>query len=130
MKSKREAIKCLHDSGMRIAEISRCADVPDSTVRKAIKRYEELGTTSDRPRSGRPRTATDAAHRKKVRQRFERNPRRSLRKVGQEVGISHASVRRIVKNNLGLKAYKQQKVKLLTETMKATRLERTARIPL
>ena len=128
MKSKREAIKNLHDSGMRISEISRRLNVPDSTIRKAIKRYKELGTTSDRPRSGRPRTATDATHRKKVRQRFERNPRRSLRKVAREVGISRESVRRIVKDNLGLKPYKQQKATSLTAVMKTTRLERCKRL--
>uniref|UniRef100_A0A914VSL0 Transposase n=1 Tax=Plectus sambesii TaxID=2011161 RepID=A0A914VSL0_9BILA len=128
MKSKRDAIKVLHDSGMRIAKISRRLNGPDSTVRVAIKRYKELGTTSDRPRSGCPTTATDADHRRKVRQRFERNPRRSLRKVGRDVGISHESVRKTVKNVLGLKPYKQQEAHLLTETTKTTRLERCKRL--
>uniref|UniRef100_A0A914W3M6 Uncharacterized protein n=1 Tax=Plectus sambesii TaxID=2011161 RepID=A0A914W3M6_9BILA len=98
--------------------------MPNSTVRDAIKRYEELGTTSDRPRSGCPSAATNADHRRRVHLRFKRNPRRLLRKVGRDMGISYESVRRIVKNNLGLKAYKQQEAHLLTEAMKAIRLER------
>ena len=45
--------------------------------------------------------------------------------MARETGINRESVRRIVKNELGLKPYKLQKAQLLTEKMKEIRVQRS-----
>jgi hypothetical protein len=47
-----------------------------------------------------------------------------MRKISRETGINREAVRLIAKNELGLKPYKLQKVQLLTDQMRATRLLR------
>ena len=46
-----------------------------------------------------------------------------MRKVARETTMSRESVRRIAKNELGNKAYKLQKVQLLTEQNKQVRVD-------
>ena len=48
----------------------------------------------------------------------------SMRKIARKTGINRESARLIAKNELGLRPYKLQKVQLLTDKMKATRLKR------
>ena len=47
-----------------------------------------------------------------------------MRKVARQTGIRRESVRLMAKKELGLRPYKLQKVQLLTQAMKATRLQR------
>jgi hypothetical protein len=60
-----------------------------------------------------------------IRRRVARNPRVSMRKISRETGISATSVRRIAKNELGLRPYKLQKAQLLSDQNKAIRLQRS-----
>src|SRR5690348_2744990 len=68
-----------------------------------IKRWRETGSIADKPRSGRPRTASTRNTVRKIRFRIRRNPRRSQRKLAAALGTSHSTVRRIIRNDLGLK---------------------------
>ena len=52
---------------------------------------------------------------KKVKIRFDRNPRRSGRKIAHELNISRERMQHILKNELGIKALKFQKMKELTD---------------
>ena len=124
MKSNRPVIIRLHEEGRSISEIAQALKLVKSTVSRTIKRYKELGNFNDRHRSGRPRTATTANNRRKVKTRIERNPRRSARKIAKDIGVPRESVRRMIKNDLQLKPYKLQEAHLLTEAMMATRLQR------
>jgi len=124
MHEKREAIVQLFESGMRQAEIAKRLSVYKSTVFYTIERFQELGTSSDRPKTGRSRISNTAEVRHKIRARLDRNPRRSLRKVAKDIKVPRESVRRIVKNVLKAKPYKLQKAHLLTAKMMKVRLER------
>lgn len=110
MKSLRENIVELFEKGKRQSEISRALDVGKSTVHKTIKRFVETGSHKDRPRSGRPRTANTPANRRSIREKVKRNPKRSMRRMAQEIGISDVRVHHIVKEELHLKPYKRQVV--------------------
>ena len=79
------------------------------TVYYVIKRYKDTGGTSDRPRSGRPRSANTSRIRNIIRLRLKRNPTVKLRNLAKHIKVARESVRRIVKNNLGLYPYKLQK---------------------
>ena len=55
--SKREAIIQLHCVGRTNSEIIKLSKVAKSTMYHVVDRFKELGTSEDRPRSGRPCTA-------------------------------------------------------------------------
>lgn len=61
---------------------------------------------------------------RKVKARIDRNPRRSGRKIARELNISRERMQHILKNELGLKPLKFQKVQELTDAQKKVRLER------
>ena len=54
---KIEAIIQLHCVGRTNSEMIKLFKVAKSTVYHVVKRFKELGTSEDRPRGGRPRTA-------------------------------------------------------------------------
>ena len=124
MRELRPAIVKLFAQGKKKSEISELLNVPETTVRRAIKRHQDTGSNEDRLRSGRPNTSNTAVNRRKINRRITRNPSWSTRKLANTVGISLRSVQRILNNNLQLKSYKLHEAQLLTDSMKATRLER------
>lgn len=101
-----EAIIALHQKGKKQKEIASALNIAQSTVSKTIKRYKELGTTEDRPRSGRPVTATTKKNIKSVYDRIRYNPVRSMRKMSKQLKISEGSIRNIVHKHLGMRSYK------------------------
>jgi transposase len=123
--SQRAVILQLHVRGERNCDIAKILQISKQSVSRAIIRYQELDSLSDRPRSGRPLSATTGRIKSIIRSKIRRNPRRSMRKMAQEVGVSEWSIRNIVKNKLKLKPYKIQPVHLLTEKMKTTRLQKS-----
>ena len=56
---------------------------------------------------------------RKVKAIFDRYPRRSARKIARELNISRERVQHILKNELGLKPLKFQKVQQLTGGQKS-----------
>ena len=83
MSNKRAAIIELHRAGKTKPEIVKLLKAPKSTVYHTLRRFKELGTTEDRPRSGRPRTSRTPKMIKAVKARINRNPRRSMRKMAK-----------------------------------------------
>ena len=67
--TKKAAIIEHHRAGKTNSEIIKILKVAKSTINHVMKRYHELGTSGDRPRSGRPRTVRTRKLRKAVRER-------------------------------------------------------------
>jgi transposase len=124
MTNFRDAIIRLFEGGKKISEISRLLNIPWSTVSDAIKRYQQTGSNADRKRSGRPKSARTKKNIKKIKNLIEKNPHLSVRKLGKAVNISKDSSHRILKKNLKLKPYKNQKRQLLTNAVKDARFKR------
>src|SRR5258706_8969734 len=124
MKELRSAVFRLFQEGMKRRAISRLLKVPESMVRRDIKRFQETNSHEDRRGRGRKKNVNIAANRQKIKSRLQRNPRWSTRKLGKETKISRRSVQRIIKNNLHMKSCKLKKAHLITEDMKEPRLER------
>ena len=122
--SQREAIIQLHCAGKSNPEIVKLLKAPKSTVRDAVKRYNELGTTNDRHRCGRPRTARTSSKIRVIRELIRRNPKRSMRKVARSLEIDVKSVRTIVKGDLKLYPFKMTRRQQLTTLQKKKRMER------
>jgi inhibitor of nuclear factor kappa-B kinase subunit alpha len=127
-KEKRGAVVALHNEGLSPSEISKRLEMDLSTVCKQIKRYKQLGTLEDRPRSGRPVTATTKKNKEIIRNRIRRNSQRSMRKMAKDLLISEGSVRKIVKTQLKLHPYKLSTAHHLTDQMKADRLKKVRKM--
>lgn len=127
MKEYRGGIIRLFEQGKSGYQIAKDMNLNVNSVNKIIKRYRETGSFEDRPRSGRPKTARTPINKRKIRGRIQRNPssrKNSTRKMGAAVGISEASVRRILHEDLGMKSRKQAEVQNLDEEKIRKRLER------
>ena len=94
-------------------------------VYRTLRRFRETGKLSDRKRTGRPRSVRTRQKIKVVKERVRRNPARSIRKMAKDLNISECTMRRILHEDLGLRAFKKRKVHGLTETQKKKRYERS-----
>ncbi|VDO70875.1 unnamed protein product [Heligmosomoides polygyrus] len=126
--SERITVVELHKTGMRTADIVRTTGFKQRTVYKIVRRYKETGGTSDRPRSGRPTTATTPENINKVRCRIRRNPEVSMNKMATDLGISRERVQHIARRKLGLRSYKVARIHFLNDAMKAERLRKCRRM--
>lgn len=127
-KENRAPIIALHKRRFRPVDIADLLKTPITTVRYAIKRFEELGTLQDRPRIGRPVTACTSNNRERIRKRIQRNPQQSMRKLGKSIGISKDSVRNMVENHLGYYPYKINKAHFLNDQMKDNRYRKVKKL--
>jgi len=128
MSNNRDSIISLYLKNVRQCDIARRLDICRKLVSKTIKRYQELGNTQDRPRSGRPVTAVTPENVNKVRCRIRRFSEQSMRKMSSDLGISSRSLRRIVKVKLGLRSYKISRGHFLNDRMKHQRLQKCRKI--
>lgn len=78
---------------------NRLVPISKSTVERTVKRFEATGSVKDRPRTGRPITATTEEKSLDVVLSFTEDPHCTIRKAAQEHGISSKSVHRILKKN-------------------------------
>lgn len=129
--SKRQAVLALHLNGKSNQQIVRdlqALNVNKSFVSRTIKRFRDTGSVNKRYGGGRKPTAVTPRNVQRVRKRLVRNPRRSAKKLATEIDISRTSLRRIMKYKLKVKAYKIQKVHMLTPKQKKVRLDRAKRL--
>jgi transposase len=70
--------------------------IDKSSVGRLINRFKETGSVADRPRSGRPKSATDPTSTAVVLATLTNSPKKSTRKLSQETGVSQRSVLRIL----------------------------------
>lgn len=127
----REIIVRAFERGERQADIFRRFEpdgISQQYISYTIKRWRETGSIEDRPRLGGPRTARTPQLIQKIRQRFRRKRRRSARKLAENLQTSRSTIQRVIKNDLGFKPYKRQKVHGLSAAQKRERLIRCKRL--
>ena len=124
VKDQRSLIKIHHDLGLDPCEIFKVVKIHGINkmmVSRTVKRLSETGSSSDRKRSGRPRTVRTPDMIKRVRERVRRNPQQSPNKIAKGVKTSRSSVRRMIVDDLSLRPFKKRKVHGLTTTQKNKR---------
>lgn len=82
-------------------------NVSHMTVRRAIKRLVETGSSQFKPITGRPKSETTTKATKMIDKDLQKNPKLSNRQLARMHNTSDATVRRI-KKDLGYKSYKAQ----------------------
>ena len=100
--SKRKEIIQLHCPGRANSKINQLVKVVKLTVYHIVKIFKELGTSEDRPRSGRPRTARSKKMIKAVQERVRKNMKRSTRQITKDMNVNVTSMRRVIKIDLYL----------------------------
>ncbi|KAF2897019.1 hypothetical protein ILUMI_09157 [Ignelater luminosus] len=127
MEFKRNSVIALYLAGKSQSAIVRELEhikVNRKFVYRTINRYNETGSVVKRYGGGPKKTATSPEMVRKVKKRLEQNPRRSGNQMAKELNISQSSIRRILQNELQVKAYKKQKAHDLTPNQKKVRFER------
>jgi len=106
------------------SEISKdlCNLVSESTVRRWNSIYLKTGKINLNKSPGRPRKIRTKNVIKKVKNRFQRKARQSVRKMARQLQISERSLGRIVKEDLGLYAYRITVQPKLTDAQKQSQI--------
>lgn len=106
-KSVRDKIVVLINAGVSNMEIMKHLKVCRKMVFNVMKRYIETATTINQPVPCRSRSVYTKSVAQAVKERLQQNPLQSMRKYAKHLQKSEKSVRRIMKENLGLMAYKK-----------------------
>ena len=128
MERLRSQVVSLFQTGFSASDIlkrMKNENVNRMFVYRTIKRFKETQSIIDRPRSGRPRSARTPRLKNNVHCRIRRNPRKSIRKMAREFSVNHETMRKLVREDLGLKSYKRKAVHHLSEALRFKRLERS-----
>ena len=87
-----------------------------STLQRLVAKFESTGSINNLPTPVRAKTARSAENIAAVRDSVQENPRQSILRRSQELGLSQTSTWRILRQDLGLHPYKIQ----LTQELKVT----------
>ena len=93
------------------------------TIRCLLEKFRETGSVGDKNKghSGRPRSSRTDNNIEALRQRLEESPRKSTRRLSQEVDLSRTTVRWIMRQDLNLFPYKIQILQAQTAANKEER---------
>lgn len=128
MSSKQHAIKLFHESGYKPYDIVKALkklSVSESQVYRVCKRLNAGQSIDNRHQSGRRRTVRTVAAIRRVKEQIRRKPVRSARKMSAQNKMSPRSIRRILKEDLGLHPYKKRQLHGLTSAQEDKRLVRS-----
>ena len=103
-------------------------DAPSkNAIKGMVKRFEDQGAVSDLPRSGRSKAVCTDENKERIRENVEENPTTSTRKCSLELGISRASLKRVMKS-LNFYPYKVQLIQELKAQNFQPRLQYAVRL--
>ena len=71
----------MHSQGYKVMLISRILDMPNSTVSNIIRKFQTTKEFTDLPQTGHPRCMRTPKKIKGIRERVQRNPKRSMKKT-------------------------------------------------
>ena len=94
-------------------------------IYRTINCYKDTDSVLDRPRSGRSTSVSTPQLKKKISSRIAGNRWWSIRKMASDFSFSHESVRKIVRNDLGLKSLKLHH---LTPALRQKRFQRSRKL--
>jgi transposase len=121
-------VEFLYRTGKEVKQIVEFTGIPQTTVYRHVKKIKETGTAAPAPKSGRPATATSARNITKARKLISRDPEKSQAEIAKKLGISKASMSRLVRRKLQSRSYRMGRGPLLTDAHKQSRLEMSQRM--
>lgn len=130
-KENRVTVVGLHKAGhdkSTIFKLLKPLGITKMFVYRTIKRFDEHKTIDDLPRSGRPRTVRTPRKVKAVEARIRRNPLRKQKIMVKEMEISPRSMSRLIRDDLGMRAYRRSTGHLLTPALREIRMKRSKQL--
>ncbi|RVE52367.1 hypothetical protein evm_003005 [Chilo suppressalis] len=127
LKEDRVAVIALHRCGyapILIFDILKSLNITKRFVYRTIKRYNEDSSIDDRSRSCRPRSVRTPAVIKAVKARIQRNPKRKQKQLALQMGLSRTTVKRVLNEDLGFRAYRRNTGHRLNARLMDLRLKR------
>ena len=125
---KRHTIKFYHDQGLAPADIFKSVKkhgITRDMIYRNINRLKDIGSITDRKRSGRRRSVRTPAAIKRLRSRIWRNPQQAQSSLARGLGVSKTSINRMLKKGLRLKPFKKRRAQGLSIEQKRKRLHRS-----
>eukprot|EP00095_Tigriopus_kingsejongensis_P001141 maker-scaffold572_size133628-snap-gene-0.11 protein:Tk01141 transcript:maker-scaffold572_size133628-snap-gene-0.11-mRNA-1 annotation:"similar to H28G03.4" len=125
---RRKVIADLHAAGNDAATIVKVTNYPKRTVYDVVKRLKDGRGIEHKPcgpHKAKKRTKTFLAGLKRS---IKANPAVSIRAHAARRGLSRKTMAKAIKEDLGLTSYVRGRRHLLTEKMKAVRLERSRKL--
>lgn len=126
-KENRIAVIALHKcnkSATEIFNLLKPLKISKKFIYRTVKRYNEISSVEDRARSGRPRETRTPEVIKAVRERIRRNPLRKQKIMAREMKVPPRTMSRIIKQDLGLGAYRRTTGQRLTAALRHIRVTR------
>lgn len=130
-KENRIAVIALYKVGKEPADIFdtlKKLGISRMFVYRTIQRYTETMSVDDRERSGRPRSIRTNQAVNAVKARIRRNPIRKQKILSREMRIPPRTLSRIIKQDLGLGAYRRYTGHTLNQVLKQKRVERSKQL--
>ncbi|RVE46339.1 hypothetical protein evm_009058 [Chilo suppressalis] len=127
LKEDRVAVIALHRCGyapIQIFDILKNWNITKRFVYSTIKRYNEDPSVDDSSRRGRPRSVRTPAVIKAVKARIQRNPKSKQKLLAIQMGLSRTTVKRVLNEDLGLRAYQRKTGPHLNARLMNLRLKR------
>ena len=100
-----------------------CGTISLSTIERWCRSLRETGGITLFKSTGRPRTIRTKESIQKVKNQLKQRKTVSSRKLTRELGTSRTSVRRTLKNDIGLHAYKVQNEPMFTDEHKRKKIQ-------
>ena len=122
----KEIVRLAH-AGKTAKDIVSKLGAPKSTVYDVLKRLKDRGSVERKPGGGRPVSQLTKANMAKIRAKVRRTPNKSIRKMARELKMADGTLRNGLKT-LGIKSRAKSKRFLLTEKLRASRLERAKKV--
>ena len=113
------------DAGNGRIKIARKLGLSPNTIGKVMERIKSRdGCIARKKGSGRPRSACTPSNIAEISRIVSADPKRSLTKIAGEVGMARSSAHRATRSHLKKKSIRAAKSPNLTETNKASRVEK------
>jgi inhibitor of nuclear factor kappa-B kinase subunit alpha len=128
MEAKREKIVTLLHAQTPIPEIMKELGTSRRTITRVKKALEERGNVKHKAGAGRKPKVVTPRLINVLKARIWRNPIRSMRGMAKDLKVSEWTIRNVVKNKLGARSLARTKRFLLSDRLKASRLERSKKI--
>ena len=126
-KALNQEIIRLSYAGKTPKEIVSELGAPQTTVYNVLRRLKDRGSVEHKAGAGRPVSQLTKANLTKIRAKVRRTPNKSIRKMSREMGMDEKTMRNGLKS-MGIKSRAKTKRFLLTDKLKASRLERARKI--
>ena len=92
-----------------------------TTIKRVIEKFEKEGSIKESGHTGAPKSVRNTENIQRLREKLSENPRKSVRRLSQELDINRESVRRILKDDL--KAF-PFKIQMVQKQMPANKMQR------